>query len=113
MSDKSARKFQKLLDAHREAVEARKSAAKAARAVRGLDGDAYSLSALASKAGAKALAAEIEALREERRTLKRLAAFATRHVNEHAGSDKVETVGEDKARKVAKTARKGKESASA
>ena len=79
MSEKTARKFEKLRALYEGAVTARQKAANKARAVKGLDGEAFTLAGLASKAGAKALDAEILGLRDERRALKRLVEFAARH----------------------------------
>lgn len=77
MSSKLERQFLKLRKTHAEAISAREAAARATRDV--LDGKAELHKALSSKAGGKALAAEIAALKEERRALKRLAAFVERH----------------------------------
>lgn len=77
MSNKVDRQFVKLRKAHSDAISAREAAAKATLAV--LDGKTDLHKALGSKAGAKALSAEIVALKDERRALKRLAAFVARH----------------------------------
>lgn len=79
MSEKTARKFEKLRAEYEGAVAARQTAATKARSVQGLDGEAFTLAGLASKAGAKAVDAEILGLRDERRALKRLVEFAARH----------------------------------
>jgi hypothetical protein len=79
MNDKTARKFEKLRTAYREAREARKAASQATREVKAMSGEALTLATLGSRAGAKAVEAELSALRDERRALKRLAAYASRH----------------------------------
>ncbi|WP_406857675.1 hypothetical protein ABEG18_08695 [Alsobacter sp. KACC 23698] len=83
MTDKQARKFEKLLEAHKEAKQVRKVAASARGEVKGMDGRGDMLSALASSAGTKAVEAELDALKAERRALKKLHAFAVKH-NESA-----------------------------
>ena len=81
MSDKRARKFDKLLEAHKDARQTRKVAASARREVKGLDGRHGAISVLSSPAGAKAVEVEVEALKAERRALKRLYAFAVKNAN--------------------------------
>jgi hypothetical protein len=85
MSIKTVRKFEALRSAWQDARSAREAASKGTQRLSGPDGDALTLSALGSKAGSKAADAEMAALREERRALKRLAAYAIRH-RDSAGS---------------------------
>ncbi|WP_293860023.1 hypothetical protein [uncultured Alsobacter sp.] len=82
MSDKSARKFEKLRTAYETAREARKAASAATRELRTSNGGVLTAAALGSKAGVKAVEAELDALRQERRALKRLAAHAVRHADD-------------------------------
>ena len=82
MSDKSARKFEKLRTAYETAREARKAASAATRELRNPTAGALTAAALGSKAGVKAVEAELDALRQERRTLKRMAAHAVRHADD-------------------------------
>jgi hypothetical protein len=90
MSDKHARKFDKLLASHREARLVRKRAAAARRNIKGLDGRLSNLRVLASPASAKAVEAELDALKVERRALKKLFAFAVKHAAGKGGSAPVQ-----------------------
>jgi hypothetical protein len=79
MTEKQARKFEKLRQGYDEARRVRKSAAKATRAVQGIGGAARLVIALASPAGTKAIEAELAAMKAERRALKKLHAHALKH----------------------------------
>ncbi len=87
MSDKRARKFDKLLEGHKVARQKRKRAAAARRQIKGLNGRCGAISALASPTGAKAIAAELEALKVERRALQKLFAFALKYANDSVSSN--------------------------
>lgn len=119
MSDKHARKFDKLLASHKEARLVRKRAAAARSEIKGLDGRLSAIRVLASPASAKAVEAELDALKVERRALKKLFAFAVKHAADKAGSAPVQAdsgktakpaAGEPKPanRKVAQSRRKAK-----
>lgn len=116
MNDKTARKFEKLRTAYREAREARKAASQATREVKAMSGEALTLASLGSKAGAKAVEAELSALRDERRALKRLAAYASRHAadarQEADGRAEPDKAGAKRPAR-GKTAKAGKAAASA
>ncbi len=79
MTEKQARKFEKLRQGYDEARRLRKAAAKATRAVQGIGGADSLVIALASPAGAKAIEAELAAMKAERRALKKLRAHALKH----------------------------------
>lgn len=105
MSDKRARKFDKLLEDHKDARHRRKKAASARREIKGLDGRIGALSALASPTGAKAVAAELDALKAERRALQRLFIFAVKHATKAALSDESKiTEGKSRKRTTSKVA---------
>jgi hypothetical protein len=78
MSEKKLRKFQKLLDVYRDAVAARKEAAKKRKAIKGLGGPMGDIAALASDISAEAVKVELACLRAERRALKQLHVYATK-----------------------------------
>jgi hypothetical protein len=86
MTDKRARKFEKLLEACKDARRMRKRAAAARREIKGLGGWNGAVTALASPAGARAVEAELNAMKAERRALKKLYAFAQKHASSKAGS---------------------------
>ena len=113
MSEKTARKFDKLLTAYKTARGTSKAASAATREVKALNGEALTIAALASKAGVKAVESELAALRDERRALKRLAACATRYAESRkAGkSDQASATGtpdDDKAKKTKKADKSAK-----
>ena len=88
MTDKKARKLDKLLETHKEARYARKTAAAARAGVKGVQGRGGTLAALASTAGTKAVEAELVALRAERRALKKLHAFAVKTLDRAVDASK-------------------------
>ena len=88
MIDKRARKFNQLLEAQKEARQIRKKAAAARSEVKGLDGRNGALLVLSSAVGAKAVEAELQALKAERRALKKLYAFSVKHAESTTGSIK-------------------------
>jgi hypothetical protein len=90
MSDKTLRRFRKLLDAHAEAVSARKEASRKRKAIRGIGGPMGDIAALASDISSDAVKAELACLRAERKALKQLHGYATKaaHADEtRAGKD--------------------------
>jgi hypothetical protein len=124
MSDKHARKFDKLLASHKEARLVRKRAAAARSEIKSLDGRLSAIRVLASPASAKAVEAELDALKVERRSLKKLFAFAVKHAAGKAGSapaqisgDKTEKSGAGNPKptkgKAAQSGRKAKASSTA
>jgi hypothetical protein len=72
MGKKSTRSFKVLQRKHQDAVAARKQAARARKAILGFGGLMGEITALASGIGTQAVKAELEALRAERRALKKL-----------------------------------------
>lgn len=105
MTDKQARKFEKLLEAHKDAKQARKVAASARGEVKGIDGRGGLMSALASSAGTKAVEAELDALKAERRALKKLHAFAVKHIESAIGKLKGKSTKPKKHKGKVKTAK--------
>jgi hypothetical protein len=84
MTGKQSRKLDKLRRSLEEARTAREGVSVANRAVVGTRAGARLVAALSSVAGMKAIEAELDALRAERRALKKLLAFALRRADEEA-----------------------------
>jgi hypothetical protein len=101
MTDKQARKFDKLLEAHKDARQRRKVAAAARGEVKGVDGRSGLLAALASSAGTKAVEAELDALRAERRALKKLHKLAVEQMARAIARSKEEAARPKKPKQVA------------
>jgi hypothetical protein len=83
MMEKQARKFEKLRTAWLDAVEARRSAAKANKALReSRPGDASEPGAMTTKAVLGPALDELDALKAERRALKKLLHFAEKNFDD-------------------------------
>jgi hypothetical protein len=78
MSEKTLRKFKKLLEAHANTMKARKEAAKKRKSIKGLGGAMGDIAALASDIGSEAVRAELACLKMERKALKQLHAYAVK-----------------------------------
>jgi hypothetical protein len=81
MSEKQIRKFASLKQIYKEAAEIRKESARARKAIKGLGGSKGDLVAVASQIYSDAVKAELEALRAERRSLKKLHVYVVHMVH--------------------------------
>ena len=78
MSDKLVRRFARYRDKLNDAARARKEATKVRKSIKGLGGAMGEVEALASELSTEAVMKELDALKAERRALKKLHAFAVK-----------------------------------
>lgn len=84
MANADVKQFDLLRRAYKDAGKARKEAARAAKAVKGLGGPRSRMEAIASSPGKRAATAELDALRDQALALEKMLAFAIARVNDAA-----------------------------
>ncbi|MCP8937368.1 hypothetical protein NK718_02475 [Alsobacter sp. SYSU M60028] len=84
MANADVKQFDLLRKAYKDAGKARKEAARAVKAVKGLGGPRSGMEAIASSPGKRAVNAELDALRDQALALEKMLAFAIARVNDTA-----------------------------